>query len=227
MSLNKKDLPNVLKQARSSVYNMGVVCDILQKVCQDNRAIHDELKATILRLRAELIENKRLKHALAESEKDRLLQATQEDSVVNENDSKLLELHQRLNETEMKLEQQAQVIANEKAKTEEYQKAKEILEEQNKMKDQELLNAKGDKQREAAVTQVKIDDVKNQRKTLQDQILRLQDELRNLRLQVDQAKGTRIELEDLRRKINLASVKIPNIKEVLKGSLKYNSNIKF
>ena len=128
----------------------------------------------------------------------------------------------------MQLKKSAQVIANEQAKTEEYQHKNVILEQQNKRLQEEVLEDKNDKQREAAATLVKINDGKGQREVLDQQILRLRAELARLRDEVDLSKNTRTELEDLKRKIARESAEHPDIigKLGLAG-LKYNSNIKF
>jgi len=227
MSLNIKNLPNVIKQAHASVYNMGVVCRVLEQVCQQNRAAHDELKILAGRLKEQLVRNAGLKHALAQSEKERLEQAEGERSVVDENDSRLFKLHKQLNEAAIKLQKQAQLISDEKAKIEEYKKSKEILQEQNETLEKDIIDASKDKQQRQADAQIKENDGKNQLKTLQDQIIRLQLDNKELKMQVEQADTAKIQYQDLKRRMTAAAPDNPGIKEILSAGVKYNSNIKF
>ena len=227
MALNIKNLPDVIKQAHASVYNMGVVTRILEQICQQNRAAHDELKILAGRLKEQLIRNAGLKHALAQSEKERLEQAEGERSVVNENDSRLLKLHKDLNDSMMQPQKQAQTINDEKAKLAEFKKAREILEERNKTLEKDIIDASKDKQQEAADQQVELDNGKNERKTLEEQIVRLQLDNRELKRRVDQAETDKIQYQDLKRRLTEKAANDPGIKKILSAGVKYNSNIKF
>ena len=227
MSLNIKNLPEVIKQAHASVYNMDVVTSILERVYQQNRAAHDEIKILSQRLKEQLSRNAKMKRAFAESEKERLEQAEQQDSVVNENDGRLLTLHQHMNESMLKLQKQAQVICDERARIEEYKKSREILKEQNKSLEENIINVSKDKQQEEADAQVKLQDIKNELKTAQAEIIRLQLNDKDLKMRVEQAASDKIYYQDLERKLEHAAATNSGIREILKGGVKYNSNIKF
>ena len=227
MNLNIKNLPDVIKQAHASVYNMGVVTRILEQICQQNRAAHDDLKILAGRLKEMMIRNAGLKHALAQSEKERLEQAEGESSLVDENDSRLLKLHKDLNDSMMQLQKQAQIINDEKAKLAEFKKAREILEERNKTLEKDIIDASKDKQQEAADKQVELDNGKNERKTLEEQLVRLQLDNRELKRRVDQAETDKIQYQDLKRKLTEKASTNADIKKILSAGVKYNSNIKF
>lgn len=227
MSLNIQNLPEVIKQAHASVYNMDVVTSILERVYQQNRAAHDEIKILAQRLKEQLTRNAKMKRAFAESEKERLEQAEQQNSVVNENDGRLLTLHKQINESMLKLQEQAQVINDERARIEEYKKSRKIMMEQNKSLEENIINVSKDKQEEEADAQVKLQDIKNELKTAQDEIIRLQLNDKDLKMRVEQATSDKIHYQDLTRRLTAAAADDQKIREILKGGVKYNSNIKF
>jgi len=224
---NIKNLPEVIKQAHASVYNMDVVTSILERVYQQNRAAHDEIKILAQRLKEQLTRNAKMKRAFAESEKERLEQAEQQNSVVNENDGRLLTLHKQINESMLKLQEQAQVISDERARIEEYKKSRKIMMEQNKSLEENIINVSKDKQQEEADAQVKLQDIKNELKTAQDEIIRLQLNDKDLKMRVEQATSDKIHYQDLTRRLTAAASSSSVIREILKGGVKYNSNIKF
>ena len=227
MSIKSENLPAVLQQARTSVYNMGVVCDLLQRLCAENREIHNELVNMAKRLKIQLERNKQLKKALAASEKERLVQVEQTDSVIGEEDGKMSALHERLNQQRIASEKAAQQIRDEQAKIKELQTTKKIQQEEISALQQNILHATQDQQQKEAESAVKINDQKNQREGLQDVIARLRTTIKTLEMQVNQSKGDRIKLEELERKLQLEAVNNDGIKRILRGGYEIKSDIKF
>tara|TARA_B100000214_G_scaffold251205_1_gene184670 strand:+ start:249 stop:926 length:678 start_codon:yes stop_codon:yes gene_type:complete len=225
MSNGSMNLSNVLKQARVSVLNMGAVCDILQRLATRNREIQDELKLMAERLKKQVEINKQLHERWALSEKERIKQANKTQVVINDEDGKIAKLQTKINQQIQEANKATLELDKAHEDVKRLQAIDKIEKEQIEALREHIKNDNADMQQSKVSRDVKENNERQQREDLIQQNARLQEQLREKDMDLQQAK-LKVSINDRKEK-ELLKLNNDNVKKILQGGLKPQSNIKF
>ncbi len=225
MSNGSMNLSNVLKQARVSVLNMGAVCDILQRLATRNREIQDELKLMAERLKKQVEINKQLHERWALSEKERIKQANKTQVVINDEDGKIAKLQTKINQQIQEANKATLELDKAHEDVKRLQAIDKIEKEQIEALREHIKNDNADMQQSKVSRDVKENNERQEREDLIQQNARLQEQLREKDMDLQQAK-LKVSINDRKEK-ELLKLNNDNVKKILRGGLKPQSNIKF